>query len=127
MTGRICGPAVFLLLLWFSPESGAQERRREDDVKVQLDQLVQACVQSEKRDDVCNTLIQVHQIGDDAVEAIKAFVHLGPFEYAVLTAANFAATGRLRVRPQPILRKDVQNTIDYNKDGIVTIVLEKNF
>lgn len=120
-------PAIAVLcVLLASPWARAEAQRAGDENQVQLDELVKACISSQSQDEVCRTLVQIQQIGNDAVEAIKTFVHLGPFEYAVLTAANFALTQRLRIRTRPLLFKDMQNTLDYNK-GTVTLIFEREF
>lgn len=122
------GPLLLAAALLASSPGRAQFRPQnpEDDDKVQLDQLVNACLTAQSRDALCDTIIQIRQIGDDAVEMVKTYVKLGPFEYAMLTVANFAVTGRLRVKTQPLFYKDVENTIDYNTDGTVSLVLEKD-
>lgn len=122
MTKRIF---VVLLLVLKLSSAKAQFQKKEQEDKVQLDEIAKACVSAQKKDEICATLVQIQQIGKDAVEAIKTFVDLGPSEYAVLTIANFAVTQRLRIRTHPLLFKNVENTLDY-KDGTLTLILEKN-
>ena len=117
------------LLLFFSLSSHGEEGRptQTENKKIQIDQLVAACISQQKKDQVCEGLIKLKQIGDDAVEAIKEYVQLGPFEYAVVTAANYAINGRLRIRSRSFLYKKAEHTYDYKKDGSVEFTISWNF
>ena len=60
---------------------------------MQLDTLVDACVRSVKKDQICEVIVEIKEIGVDAVEVIKRFANLTPAQYAMLTAANSLANG----------------------------------
>ena len=95
--------------------------------KIQLDALVSACEQQARRDEVCDGLIKLKQVGDDAVEAIKEYVNLGPFEYAVATALNYAVNGRLRVRSRSFIYRKAEHTYDYKRDGSIEFTFSYAF
>ncbi len=117
---------VLFLTMTSVPAFSVEQASPKQDAKAELDRVIQACVRSEKRDAICDTLAQVRQIGDDAVEWVKAYVHLTPFEYAALTVGNFISTNRARINLQPLFNKEVRNIVDL-KNGEVTLILERNF
>lgn len=124
---KYCLFVLFLLSLHQSKAATFEEERNKVDQKVQFDQLAEACVQTPNPDSICDTLVRLKQVGNDAVEAIKEFVPLGPAEYAVLTITNYAITGRLRARLRPLFHKSITNTLDYTRDGVVTLYAETSF
>lgn len=86
------------------------------DTDPKLDALVQGCVRQANRDRICDSLITLQIIGNDSIEAIKEYVHLGVYEYYALTALNYAATGRLRLR-FPVFRGKWTATFDSQRDS----------
>ena len=100
------------------------EQLREE----KLNELYSACLQQKKKDKLCDSVITARQIGDDAVEYIKEYMELTPSMYALLTLANFASTGRLRVKTKSFFFKKAQHVYDYQRDGNkITFIFEKSF
>ncbi|NUM58043.1 MAG: hypothetical protein HUU56_05385 [Bdellovibrionaceae bacterium] len=90
-----------------------------------INQVVDACVVQLKRDVICDFLFQVKEVGNDAVEAVKVFFKLTPRDYAILTAANMIATGRVRFQTKSFLHPEARHTFDFKKDSyLVTIELK---
>ena len=83
---------------------------------IRIEELAAACAQYNKRDPICDAIVQLKQVGDDAVEAIKTFVNLGPAEYAVLTVANAVYTQRIRVRSHVPYLPKWNSTLDLQPD-----------
>lgn len=97
---------------------------------VNVNQVVESCVEQVaaqgsgqlSRDVICDFIYQVRAVGDDAIEAVKVFFKLTPRDYALLTAANMAATGRVRFQTKSFLHKDFRHTFDFRSDSyLVTI------
>lgn len=93
------------------------------DTDPKLDALVQGCAQQAHRDRICDSIVALHLVGNDAIEAVKEYADLGVYEYAALTALNYAATGRLRIR-FPVT-KYWQATFDYQRDNTALIFSSK--
>lgn len=97
---------------------------------VNVNQVVESCLADVSakgtnqlsRDVICDFIYQVRAVGDDAIEAVKVFFKLTPRDYALLTAANMAATGRVRFQTKSFLHKDFKHTFDFRSDSyLVTI------
>jgi len=98
----------------------------EKESQVQLDTLVDACVRSVKKDQICEVIVEIKEIGVDAVEVIKRFANLTPAQYAMLTAANSLANGRIRIRGRNIWNPDIINTLDIQRDK-VSLIFDTSF
>lgn len=98
----------------------------EKESQVQLDTLVDACVRSVKKDQICEVIVEIKEIGVDAVEVIKRFANLTPAQYAMLTAANSLANGRIRIRGRNICNPDIINTLDIQRDK-VSLIFDTSF
>jgi hypothetical protein len=94
--------------------------------QVQLDQIADACQRQNRKDKMCEALIQLREIGDDAVEAVKNFANLTPTEYALLTAVNSIANGRVRVRTKARFFGNGADTLDIHKQT-VALIFERTF
>jgi hypothetical protein len=94
--------------------SGVQARGQQVDPK--LETSIEECLKLPHRDKICDALINLKLIGDDSIEAVKEYIELGPLEYYVLTAANLALTGRLRIKV-PIPHSRVTGIIDRQNDS----------
>lgn len=103
-------------------EDAAEAQRRQ-----KIDELIAECQMGRSQAAVCLMILELKQLGDDAVETVKALVPLGPFEYFVLTALNFATTGRLRAQLQPFIHPRVKNTLEYRVAGEWWILLSYQF
>ncbi len=66
----------------------------------------------QKKEGICNLILNVKQLGDDSIETIKEYMNLGPYQYAFLTVANMIANRRLRVKSGVPYLKGVTQTID---------------
>lgn len=94
--------------------------------QIQLDQIADACQKQTKKDQICEAMIQLREIGTDTIEAIKHFANLTPTQYAILTAANSIANGRLRLRTQAQFWGKGSDTLDIQKQT-VTYIFERDF
>jgi hypothetical protein len=111
-----------------SDENRALETRQSPKTAqdVEFNRLYQGCLGQLVRDQLCQMVIATKQVGDDALEAVKELVPMGPLEYTLMTAANVAYTGRLRVKvPSPFPKWE--GTFDFNRDATTQIVFQKNF
>lgn len=93
---------------------------------VEFERIYQACITQTSRDQICQMIIATKAVGEDAIETIKELIPMGPYEYAILTTANFAATGRLRVRT-PSIVAHWEGVIDYDRDGSILFTVKKAF
>ena len=93
----------------------------EKESQVQLDTLVDACVRAAKKDQICEFIVEVKEIGVDTIEVIKRFANLTPTQYAILTAANSIANGRIRIRGRNLWNPEIINTLDIQKDKVMLI------
>jgi type IV secretory pathway TrbF-like protein len=84
-----------------------------------LDKLADACVQQQSQDDLCMFIIDLKQIGDDSVEAVKQYIVLDEYEYYALTVINAIATARVRIKMESPFRKNATQTIDVRPDSIM--------
>ncbi|GIL17573.1 MAG: hypothetical protein BroJett040_13240 [Oligoflexia bacterium] len=98
----------------------------EETQAQQIDSLASACLQATKKDKICEAIITMKQIGDDSIEAIKEYIDLTPSQYAVLTAINYAASGRIRIRTNSKIIPGARHIYDIKKDTFM-IYLEKDF
>lgn len=119
---------IFLFLLlarqaggqYVSPQTQQQQQQQKTD------DLAAACIRSAQKDKVCEGLINFQQLGYDTVEIIKEYIHLGPFEYAAMTAINYAINGRVRIRTQSFIWPKWRHVYDFKQDGTM-FYLERNF
>ncbi|PIS11783.1 MAG: hypothetical protein COT73_02170, partial [Bdellovibrio sp. CG10_big_fil_rev_8_21_14_0_10_47_8] len=88
-----------------------------EENSIKIDALTDSCLASSKRDEICEALIQFREIGSDSLEAIKAYIHLTPRDYALLTMANAIATGRVRIRTKSYLVEGATDTFDIQKNS----------
>lgn len=110
-----------------SSSSSKRAPPRSQGVKdVEFERIYQACITQTNKDQICQMIIATKTVGEDAIETIKELIPMGPYEYAILTSANFAATGRLRVRT-PSLITHWEGMIDYDRDGSVLFTVKKIF
>lgn len=98
-----------------------QSLAAEKESQVQLDTLVDACVRAAKKDQICEFIVEVKEIGVDTIEVIKRFANLTPTQYAILTAANSIANGRIRIRGRNLWDPEIINTLDIQKDKVMLI------
>ena len=100
----------------------------EQQKNAKIDELYSACIQQKKKDKLCDSVITAKQIGNDSVEYIKEYMELTPTMYALLTLANFASTGRIRIKTKSFLFKKAQHVYDYQRDdNKITFIFEKSF
>lgn len=107
---------ILIPLIFFSSNCWSQEEPTEETQSV--DEIIKACQASQNKDDICKALVRLREVGDDYIEAIKEYIDLGPYQYAILTVANMFATNRLRVRFGAFLIPKATHTIDMQKDEI---------
>lgn len=108
-----------IILLLQLPELSAWGDSKDiysENQQVKMDELADACARQAKPDQICVIIVNARQIGNDAVEAVKAFLNLTPEEYALLTAANALAQGRIRIRTGVPFLKGVSSTLDLQRD-----------
>lgn len=84
-----------------------------------ISHLAEECLRQPKKDEVCSTIVNLKQIGDDSVEAIKQYVKLGPTEYYALTVLNVLVSKRLRVKNQLEKHPNIMQTIDVKSDSFL--------
>lgn len=127
---RLILPLSFGVLACLSPDlsySQDQEQKISDaDAEAKLLELSEACRKQQRTDVVCNFLVTIKQVGDDALEAIKAYVDLSENQYKALTVINVLATGRFRLKYKSGLTKTGMDTIDIQKDQF-TYTFEDTF
>lgn len=119
--------AIFYSSLCLAQRPSERELRKETtDLKIKT--LADGCanIPLHQRDQICDALVELKNVGDDAIESIKATIKLSPTEYTLLTAANAIATGRLRVKTQAPLMTNAWYVFDLKKDSSL-FSLEKNF
>lgn len=109
---------VFIILITI------ESRAATSDTDPKLDALIQGCVRQAHRDRICDGLISLRDVGTDSIEAIKEYINLGVYEYYALTALNYAATGRLRIR-FPVFGGRFQLTFDSRRDSNELILSTK--
>jgi hypothetical protein len=97
-----------------------------ENQQVKMDELADACARQAKPDEICVIIVNARQIGNDAVEAVKAFLNLTPEEYALLTAANALAQGRIRIRTGVPFLRGVSATFDLQRDE-TRVLFETSF
>ena len=128
--------AVLISFLVFSRGvffSGSAYAQRAFDNFVQASRernvadLVVACQQGYNQSNICEMIMELQQLGADAVETVKAIMPLGPLEYFILTMINLASTGRLRAQVQPFIHPDVKNTLEYRHPDEFWILLSYQF
>jgi hypothetical protein len=112
---------IILFLICFSSTNIFAE-----EVAPKIDSVITACVQSVKKDKICEALTEFKQVGDDAIEAIKVYIHLTPREYFLLTVANMIASNRIRFKSKSHLYEGGTDTIDIKKDHI-DFIFEMSF
>lgn len=101
------------LLLIFVPSLAWSAGPTDSDPK--LDALINGCIREVRRDRICDSLVTLKEVGDDAIEAVKEYIALGPYEYYFLTVANIAVTGRARFRV-PVFQNRWQAVFDFRRD-----------
>lgn len=110
-------PLIFFLCL--------SEMAWGQEADPKLDAIIQGCLQQPQRDKICDSLISLKIIGDDSIEAIKEYVELRPIHYYLLTLANYALTGRLRIHIT-IPRSPVKVVLDHRRDA-TEVILNADF
>lgn len=103
---------IFLSLFAHSLSTFGQE-------PISLNKLADACVAQQSQDSLCHVILDLRQIGNDSVEAIKQYIELGPYQYYSLTVLNALATSRIRIKSKSYLFKDGTQTIDLRPDSII--------
>ncbi len=102
---------LFHVLLLFTHSATATEA---DD---SLDLVIQGCLKSPNHDEICNAIVDLKNIGDDSIEAIKQYAKLTPRQYFALTIANALAKQRLRIRTKSYFFENANDTLDLRPDG----------
>ena len=118
---------TLLVVLLIGPTAQAEvDRSLTTSPKLEMGQLIDACNQSAQAgsDPICNVAVQIKQIGDGAIAALQAKLHLNAFETAMLTAAQAAAQGHIRLESKGYF-PDSKQTLDFSRDGQVNISFEK--
>lgn len=82
-----------------------------------LDLVIQGCLKTPNHDEICNAIVDLKNIGDDSIEAIKQYAKLTPKQYFALTLANALAKQRLRVRTKSYFFEHGNDTLDLRPDG----------
>jgi hypothetical protein len=89
--------------------------------------LVAACRHGYNQSNICDLIMELQQLGADAVETVKALIPLGPLEYFLLTVLNYSSTGRLRTQLEPLIHPDVKNTIEFQNPDQFWILFSYQF
>lgn len=124
---------IFILPIFlFTFSTRGNENSEELYRRQKIDELIQACQLGKNQlgqdqRGICNMILELQQIGDDAVETVKALIPLGPFEYFILTVINFTTSGRLRFQTRPLIHPMVKNTIEYRVTGEWLILFNYQF
>jgi hypothetical protein len=84
-----------------------------------ISHLAEVCLQQQTKDEICSTLVNMKQIGDDSVEAIKQYADLGPTEYYALTLLNVIISKRLRIKNQLEKYPNITQTLDIKDESIL--------
>lgn len=112
--------ALFLLFAFSSNEAMSQELQSGEDSNLNAEakilELSEACRKQQRTDIVCNFLVTIRQVGDDAVEAVKAYADLSEDQYKALTIINVLVTGRFRLKYKSGLTRTGMDTIDIQRD-----------
>lgn len=98
----------------------------ESEPQPKIETIVDACVQSRSKDQICQVLTEFKEVGNDAVEAIKAYIDLSPREYALLTVANALVNQRIRIKTKSRLLSNAVEIYDI-KSSSVSFSIEMNF
>jgi len=114
---------LFVLLIAFSI-SGSAEAAPENTIR--LESMADSCLKSSQQDEICQSLIQLRQMGYDSVEAIKQYANLSQNQYTLLTIANAIATKKIRLRSKSYFLKDGYDILDIRKDS-ASLGLEVKF
>lgn len=101
-------------------------RSNAEELAPKIESVINACVESGTKDKICEALTEFKQVGDDAIEAIKVYIHLTPREYFLLTVANMIASNRIRIKSKSRLYEGGTDTIDIKKDHI-DFIFEMSF
>jgi hypothetical protein len=94
--------------------------------KFQFEEMSEACAKTDKRDKICDVLVQVRNVGKDALEFAKETLDLTPTQYTLLTIGNSLATGRFRIRTNAYFIPDTALTLDFQRSE-TSFLLEKSF
>lgn len=119
---KVIGPVFVFLLSALSPHVTLAE----EDARSKIEQIIEACRGQQRRDQICQAFVDLRQVGDDAIEAIKLYARMSPQEYAILTLANMIATGRFRFRTKSQFFSEGRDVYDIRKDSFVYIY-ERDF
>jgi hypothetical protein len=84
-----------------------------------ISHLAEECLRQQTKDEICSTLVNMKQIGDDSVEAIKQYVNLGPTEYYALTVLNIIISKRLRIKNQLERYPTITQTLDFRSESFM--------
>jgi hypothetical protein len=124
---------IFLAIILLSSITKAEQpvdRSNHENVapkaRDSINAVATACREMNNHEGACAVVQDIQNIGNDAIEAIKEYVNVGPFEYALLTLVNVGVSQRLRIRSQLPFRKDITQTIDIKKDSYL-VSWEKRF
>lgn len=118
---RFCCFYIFwLLLLGYSGPVQAQVQTPPQAAKI--DTIVNACIHANSKDKICEALVELKQIGDDAIEIIKNYYDLSPRDYAILTAVNVIIQGRFRIRTKSQLIPKATDIYDIRKDQFLYLI-----
>ncbi|MFN7455378.1 MAG: hypothetical protein ACK5RO_12040 [Pseudobdellovibrionaceae bacterium] len=113
------------LLLWSHSLKADPLIESESAKDGQIDEVIAACAQARKKDEVCDAIVKLRSIGTDAVEVIKEFANLTPAQYFALTVVNAAAQGRIRIRTRPSWAPHLEQTIDIKDESVLITVSTK--
>jgi hypothetical protein len=91
-----------------------------------VDDVVQACLDSPHQFAVCDMVLELQQFQNDTLSTLKRKIRIGAYETLIITAANAAATGKIRWRKPILMFPETYQIIDLQKDKVL-FLLEKRF
>jgi len=112
---------ILILILSLSPSCLLAQNQQ-----FKMEEVTEACSRANQKDKICGMLLQIRQIGNDAVEFAKSYLNLTPTEYAFLTAANSLATGRIRMQTSTPMFADSSVALDIQRSE-TQLIFSKDF
>lgn len=118
---------LFLILTCslLGSQANAQSAKEQiQEQKFKMEEITDACSKVQDKDKICGMLLQIRQIGNDAVEFAKAYLDLTPHQYALLTVANSVATGRVRMQTSAPMFADASVAVDIKRSETQVIFMK---
>lgn len=106
---------IIFLIFYFLIQNSVYS---SDENTIKVESVINACIESGAKDKICEALVEFKQVGDDAIEAVKTYIHLTPKQYFLLTLANMAANNRIRIKTRSYFIRDGTDILDIRKDYV---------